>query len=155
MEKREFLFSGKHKRAALVACSNGIAQSKVAEIEAVKEALSKMGIHPLESAFLYCKNGVASGTAKQRAEALMEYYRDESVAAVFDVSGGDIANEVLPYLEYEEIARSQAVFFGYSDLTTILNAIYQKTGRPSVLYQIRNLVYQNGNEQKKRFAEHF
>ena len=38
------------------------------------------------------------------------------------------------------IRRSKAVFWGYSDLTTILNAIYTKTGKPGVLYPIRHLV---------------
>ena len=44
-------------------------------------------------------------------------------------------------------------FWGYSDLTTVINAIYTKTGKSSALYQIKNLVYANGELQRKRFAE--
>ncbi len=32
-------------------------------------------------------------------------------------------------------------------MTTIINAIYQKTGKTSVLYQIRNLIYDHKEKQ--------
>lgn len=38
-------------------------------------------------------------------------------------------------------------FWGYSDLTTILNAIYAKTGQTGVLYQIRNVLYKERKQQ--------
>lgn len=62
-------------------------------------------------------------------------------------------NGVLPRLDYEVIAKSGKAFWGYSDLTTVVNAITAKTGKPSVLYQIRNLIYQDGEEQKCRFRD--
>ncbi len=63
------------------------------------------------------------------------------------ISGGDVANSILPYLDYDIIANSSKMFWGYSDLTTIINAIYQKTGKTSVLYQIRNLIYDHKEKQ--------
>ena len=71
----------------------------------------------------------------------MSFYKDDKIKAIFDISGGDVANGILPYLDYEQIANSEKMFWGYSDLTTVLNAIYKKTGKASVLYQIRNLIY--------------
>ena len=106
-----------------------------------------MGLQPVFSDSIYEKDGPFSGTAKERAEALMDFYRDEEIKGIFDISGGDLANGVLPYLDYEVIAGSSKLFWGYSDLTTIINAIYHKTGRPSVLYQIRNLIYDHKEEQ--------
>ena len=64
-----------------------------------------------------------------------------------------MANEVLGYLDYQKIRESRAVFWGYSDLTVILNAIYAETGKVSVLYQIRNLLYDHREEQQKRFSQ--
>ena len=49
------------------------------------------------------------------------------------------------------IGKSRAEFWGYSDLTTILNAIYAKTGRSSVLYQARNLVSDGGFFRRPAF----
>ena len=88
---------------------------------------------------------------EEKAEELSGFFRDNDIVAIFDVSGGNVANELLSYLDYDAIASSSAVFFGYSDLTTIINTIYAKTGKTSVLYQARHLV---GNENRQReFAE--
>ena len=62
-----------------------------------------------------------------------------------------MSNELLPYLDFEVIRNSEKSFYGYSDLTTILNAIYAKTGKEAVLYQIRNLLYRHGEVQRRDF----
>ena len=111
---------------------------------------------PVVSPCLYEKDpvfcSVFSGTAEERAEALMSFYRDPEVQAILDLSGGDLANELLPYLDYRGDRRKAGqTFWGYSDLTTILNAIYAKTGRSSVLYQARNLVSDGGLFRRPAF----
>ena len=81
-----------------------------------------------------------SGTDEERAADLMRFYKDDSIDAIYDISGGDLANGVLRYLDFDTIADSDKTFWGYSDLTTVINAIYAKTGKSSVLYQIKNLI---------------
>lgn len=81
----------------------------------------------------------------------MALYRDDRVRAVFDVSGGDLANEVLEFLDYDLIRNHPKPFWGYSDLTCVLNALYTKTGAVSGLYQLRNLVGEQGEMQQTRF----
>ena len=61
--------------------------------------------------------------------------------------------EVLPYLDFDIIADTDKEFWGYSDLTTIINAIYTKTQKSSVLYQIRNLIYQDSLKLLKEFEQ--
>lgn len=101
---------------------------------------------------LYSQNGsVFSGTPIERAGELMRFYRTPDIGMIFDVSGGDLANGVLPFLDYAVIRDSNTIFWGYSDLTTIINAIYAKTGRPSVLYQARNLTDTSGHWQQTAF----
>lgn len=96
---------------------------------------------------------IESGLPEERASELMTFYKDDSVKAIFDISGGDLANTILPYLDYKQIAATDKQFWGYSDLTTIVNAIYTKTGKASVLYQVRNLLYENKKQQIKDFKE--
>lgn len=81
----------------------------------------------------------------------MKLYTDPAITSIFDISGGDMSNELLPYLDFEVIGNSEKKFYGYSDLTTILNAIYAKTGKEAVLYQIRNLLYRHGEVQRRDF----
>lgn len=131
----------------IVCCSNGQKVTYAEKIKQLENTLLDMGIEPVFSDFIYEKENVFCGTAQERAMALMDFYQDDEIAEIFDISGGDVANGVLPYLDYEVIANSKKRFWGYSDLTTIVNAIYTKTGHPSVLYQIRNLIYDYREQQ--------
>ncbi len=139
------------EKIGIVCCSNGMKKTNVEIIEKLKNVLLEMGLHPVFSDFIYEKDGVFSGTAGERACALMELYENDEIKSIFDISGGDVANGILPYLDYECIGKSSKLFWGYSDLTTVINAIYAKTGKPSVLYQIRNLVSSHKVQQTDDF----
>lgn len=90
--------------------------------------------------------------SQEKAFRLMELYARKDISYIFDMSGGNLANEVLPYLPFPLIAKSGKIFAGYSDLTCILNAIYVKTGLPSILYRINNLYKDCSAEQMRRFC---
>lgn len=138
-------------KIGIVCCSNGWEKRKQPKVRRLQEVLLGLGLVPVFSPYLFERVSVESGDCTERAQALMDFYRDASIKAVFDISGGDIANGVLPYLNYEVIADSGKQFWGYSDLTTVINAIYTKTGNPSVLYQICNLLYEHGERQQADF----
>ena len=59
----------------------------------------------------------------------MRFFNDPEVEEIYDISGGDLANQVLDGLDYAAIGKSRAVFWGYSDLTTVINAIYDRPGK--------------------------
>ncbi len=141
------------KKAALAACSNGLAEYDRQKIERLTSILREAGIGVVESPYLYRKDGFAAGSAKARAEAVNRFYRDESIDTIFDLSGGDMANEVLPYLDFELIRKNKKVFFGYSDLTTILNALSSQSGSKSVLFQVKHLVSDQSGIQIERFRK--
>lgn len=147
------MYLEKGNRVGIVCCSNAQPLSAKEKLKQLESVLREMGLVSEFSAYLYSKDSVFAGTASQRAHALMEFYEREDIQAIFDISGGDIANEILPALDYEKISQSKKLFWGYSDLTTILNAVYAKTGRASVLYQIKNLVSVHGEMQRQHFRE--
>lgn len=142
----------KGSKVAIVGCSNGQPQNNYEKLNRLYDTLSELGLTPMFGDCIYEKESVFSGTGEERANVLMDFYRDREIQAIFDISGGDIANEVLPYLNYNEIAKSDAVFWGYSDLTTVINAIYAKTGKKSVIYQVRNLISKDAPEQIANFS---
>lgn len=147
------------KRAGIVCCSNGLSKDKESTLQQLTGVLEQVGVEPVYSKYVFAESGVRSGTAEERAAALMEFYKDSQVDIIFDVSGGDIANEILPYLDYDVIAKAKdrngqpKIFWGYSDLTVVLNAIYTKTGNPGVLYQVRNLTAEGNVDRCKAFQE--
>lgn len=145
----------KGSKIAIMVCSNGQQESYKDKINHLLTQIRQIGFEPVCSDFLYERDSYFSGTGEERARALMDFYENLEIAAIFDISGGDIANEVLEYLDYEIIKQNPKPFYGYSDLTTVLNAIYAKTGNPGGLYQIRNLIYEDGNRQIEDFEKTF
>ena len=134
-------------KIGIVCCSNGLLENQADTINMLVQILQRSGFEPVLSPYLYGDENGYAGTARQRADALMDFYRDDTIEEIFDVSGGDMANEILPYLDFQTIAYAKKHFWGYSDLTTVLNAIYARTGKASVLYQIRNLTYEHSQQQ--------
>ncbi len=134
----------------LVACSNAIPAETEEQIKELGFMLSDMGLEVREAKYLF-SDKISEGTIKQRAKELMKMFLNPEIKAVFDISGGNIANEILPYLDYNLIEENAKPFFGYSDLTSVLNAIYHKTGIHTGLFQIRNLIYEHGERQRADF----
>lgn len=143
----------KGDKVGIVCCSNGQKNSYRDKIALLRDTLENIGLVPVFSDYIYEKDDVFSGSAKERAKALMDVYKDDSIKAIYDISGGDVANAILPYLDFEVIKKSDKEFWGYSDLTTIVNAMYAKTGKASVLYQVRNLIYADKEKQISNFEK--
>jgi len=139
------------RKAGIVCCSNAISTEVKPEIEALLETMDGLGIEAVLSGRIFSDAPRGHGTGQERAEALMAFFRDPDITDIYDISGGDMANELLPYLDYDRICGSGATFYGYSDLTVLLNAIYTKTGREGVLWQARKLVRSRGEYQRDRF----
>lgn len=138
-------------KIGIVCCSNGWEKQREAKFKKLQKILLGMRLVPVISPYIFARESAESGSAMERAQALMDFYRDDSVKGIFDISGGDIANGILPFLDYETIATVEKKFWGYSDLTTVTNAIYTETGQPSVLYQICNMMYDHAEEQQENF----
>lgn len=142
------------KKVGLVCCSDGLAAEKKEEIACLKKVLKEMGIVSVECSCMYRgQESISAGPPAERAEALMKMYRNTEIDAIFDLSGGNLANQILPWLNYEIIKNSGKEFWGYSDLTVLLNAIYTKTGNTGWLYQPRMLVGRNGDIQQECFTK--
>ena len=143
------------EKIGITACSDPMKPEFQSNMDRLCAILSDVGYEPVISNCIYPKIYPETyglhGTGSERAAELMKLYTDPEITAIFDISGGDMSNELLPYLDFEVIRSSEKKFYGYSDLTTILNAIYTKTGKEAVLYQIRNLLYRHSEVQRRDF----
>lgn len=138
----------------IVACSNAQKAERRGQNQNLIHFLEKTGKKVLVSDCIYEKDGVFSGTGEERAAELMKLFSNPDVQDIYDISGGDMANEILDHLNFELIKKSRATLWGYSDLTTVINAIYTMTGKGSVLFQIRNTVCGDHQDiQRRRFLE--
>ncbi|AUX11733.1 LD-carboxypeptidase [Latilactobacillus sakei] len=69
-----------------------------------------------------------SSPIEARVADLHAAFLDDNVKAILAVTGGYNANELLPYLDFELIAKHPKIICGYSDFTSLANAITAKTG---------------------------
>lgn len=140
------------KKVGFAACSDALTEEDRESIQKLDEVLRSMDIYPVWSPCMFRERRGEAAPARERAKSLMDFYRNDEIAAVFDLSGGDFANEVLEELDLDCIASAGKPFWGYSDLSTVLNALWTGAGVPGVLYQIRNLVREDGQAQYRRFS---
>ena len=129
-----------NNKVALVVCSNGKAREDKVKLDNLEKTLLDLGLVPVYSNYLYKDEFGRSASSEIRSEELMRFFTDKSIKAIFDISGGDLSNEILDYLDYDIIKKNIKPFFGYSDLSVVLNAIMAKTGEPTYLYQVLNII---------------
>lgn len=87
--------------------------------------LKRQGFN-IKSGALVEVNYLRSGTGKQRAEELSLMQNDPEVKALFCAAGGDFLIEMLPYVNFEELAAHPKWMMGYSDPTSLLYILTTK-----------------------------
>ncbi|NQP55216.1 LD-carboxypeptidase [Streptococcus suis] len=95
---------------------------------AAKKKLEALGFRLSFSEHYFENDMFDSAPIASRVADLEAAFADESVDAILTTIGGFNCNELLPYLNFDLIARNPKIFCGYSDTTALLNAIYAKTG---------------------------
>lgn len=69
------------------------------------------------------------GTSPEKRAADINWaFKDDEVKAIMCVKGGEDSNTILDYIDYEMIKKHPKIICGFSDNTSILNAIHEKTG---------------------------
>lgn len=149
-------FLNKGNKIGIISCSNGLSIKNKNIIDELKLNLKSLDIEMVEGDTLYAKEyNLFSGTGEEKARALEKLFLDKDIKMIFDISGGDLANEVLDFLDFNLIKENPKPFFGYSDLTVLLNAIYSQCDITTYNYQLRNLVGKFKEEQMQNFKASF
>ncbi|PZF91127.1 LD-carboxypeptidase [Listeria ivanovii] len=141
----------------IICCSNGrrfADKERIADLERILD--EEFGLKSLFAKTVFqVDDSLYSGSAKERARELMKLYANPQVKVIFDISGGDVANQILPYIDFDIIQKSAKPFVGYSDLTVVLNAIYTKTKQIGYNYLLLNLVGSEKVLQIDQFKQMF
>ena len=149
-------FLNKGDKIGVISCSNGLSIKNKNIIDELKLNLKSLDIDMVEGDTLYAKEyNLFSGTGEEKARALEKLFLDKDIKMIFDISGGDLANEVLDFLDFNLIKENPKPFFGYSDLTVLLNAIYSQCDITTYNYQLRNLIGKFKEEQMQNFKASF
>jgi muramoyltetrapeptide carboxypeptidase len=98
------------------------------EIDFARDQLTALGFHVVVGAHAHDRWGYFAGQDRDRAADINRMFADDTIAGIFCYTGGWGSPRVLPYLDYDLIARKPKVIIGFSDITALLNAIHKKTG---------------------------
>ena len=98
------------------------------ELHAAMDLVRSLGFSAEPAVNLFSRTQYLAGTDQQRADDLNAMFANTTIDAIFCVRGGYGSGRLLRYLDYDMIAANPKVIMGYSDITSILNAIYLRTG---------------------------
>lgn len=98
------------------------------EIKMAIEIIASLGFSVKTGQHLYDRKGYLAGEDRDRAADLNRMFADPEVRGIFNLRGGYGTPRLLPYVDFDLIARNPKPLVGYSDITALLNTIFDKTG---------------------------
>ncbi|HJF30931.1 MAG TPA: LD-carboxypeptidase [Sporosarcina psychrophila] len=87
--------------------------------------LRNMGFKVLVGDHVYSSNGYIAATPEQMASDLMEMFQNKEVKWILPSRGGVGVASILPFLNFSIIAQNPKIISGYSDITVLLNVLYE------------------------------
>ncbi|MHB9156285.1 MAG: LD-carboxypeptidase, partial [Endomicrobiales bacterium] len=85
--------------------------------------LEKLGFKVLNKGFVS-----KLPSPREKARQLHRAFRDKTIDFVLAQRGGYSSMKMLPYVDFDLIGKNPKLFGGFSDLSTLLNAVYERTG---------------------------
>jgi muramoyltetrapeptide carboxypeptidase len=97
-------------------------------VQLARESFEAMGLRVRMGRFVRERQGYFAGTDAERAADVNAMFADPEVHAVFALRGGWGTARILPAVDFDLIRRNPKVLVGYSDITSLLNAVYARSG---------------------------
>ncbi|WP_068618347.1 S66 peptidase family protein [Paenibacillus tuaregi] len=94
-------------------------------IDARIQFLKALGFNIVMGNYVYAQNGFLAGTDEQRASDLMMMFENKQVKMILPTRGGTGVDGIIPYLDFTVIQNNPKIISGYSDITVLLNVLYQ------------------------------
>lgn len=112
----------------VIAPSNYIEKDDLEYINASIALMEASGFKVKFGKYVF-ENTLGYGTSPEKRAADINWaFKDDEVKAIMCVKGGEDSNTTLDYIDYEMIKNHPKIICGFSDNTSILNAIHQKAG---------------------------
>lgn len=97
------------------------------DLIACEQTLSALGLKVKRAKHVMSRDAGFAGTIAQRASDFNDMLRDDSVA-MLTFGGGEVGNEILPYIDYDALRAHPKIVAGFSDGTTPINALLSRAG---------------------------
>ncbi|WLR46642.1 LD-carboxypeptidase [Halobacillus litoralis] len=90
--------------------------------------LEKMGLEVIIGRHVFQTDEEHTTVDQKRLADLHEAFNDPTIRGIFCANGGFGTAKIAPMIDYEKIKNHPKIFWGYSDLTYLLHAIYNFSG---------------------------
>jgi len=90
--------------------------------------LKTMGFKPFHTNRIIGNHGYFSNTDEERAKDLNEMFANTKIDGILCARGGYGCTRIMQMIDYDSIRENPKVLIGFSDITALLNGIYQETG---------------------------
>lgn len=118
----------KKDKIGIIAPSSPITEEKLEDINNSITLMEGSGFEIVFGKNVF-KNTLGYGaTAKEKAEDINSMFANPEIKAIFCATGGANSNSTFEYLNYDAIKQNPKIICGFSDSTSILNMISEKTG---------------------------
>jgi len=97
-------------------------------LEETKKTLTNLGFVPYHTERILWRHGYFSHTDEERAKDLNEMFANPQINGILCVRGGYGCTRIMNRIDYESIKKNPKILIGFSDITALLNGIYQETG---------------------------
>ena len=139
-------------RSVFLGSSDPLAAEYVPQCEELAGVIEGAGLTVSISKTVSERDGSPRSSHAARVAAVNDALRDESVAAIIDVTGGNRANEILDELDWEAARSRRPLVMGYSDLTSLILPLGAMAGVPAVLFQARHAVIPGNDDLRQEFV---
>lgn len=92
------------------------------------KTMEKLGFKVVKGRYAFSNETGYGTTAKHKADDINEMFANKEVKAIFTTTGGENSLSTFEYLDYDLIRENPKILCGFSDTTSILNEINEKTG---------------------------
>lgn len=97
------------------------------DFESISKKLQDLDLVAIPSKNLFKRFGYLAGIDNERINDLHEMFLRKDIDGILCARGGYGTPRILKYLDYELIKRNPKIIIGYSDITSLLISVYQKT----------------------------
>ena len=105
----------------IVAPSSGVTGVFAKKLENAKSQLKELGYNFVETESVRKQNKLTSAPAEVRAEEFTSLYLNKNINAIVPPWGGEFLMEMLPYLNFEKLKKSNPKWvLGFSDISVLL-----------------------------------
>lgn len=108
--------------------SPGGAVHRAYDVMRVQNTLAELGLKSVVGRHALKRRGYFAGKDADRAADVNRMFADPAVSAILALRGGWGCNRILPLLDYDVIRENPKILMGYSDVTSLLVALYARCG---------------------------